>query len=127
MRQVLLTLVVAGTLGLVRAAPAGEPPRRDPADLGVPFERWTTRDSLGRTVTFYLARAPEKAPADKLPLVLFIQGSGCQSLFQKREDVVTAGVQSLLLAETKGRARVLVVEKPGVQYLDRAERPGTAA
>src|SRR5262249_31486293 len=36
------------------------------------------------------------------------------------------GYQNLLLLEAKGRARILVVEKPGVKYLDAPARPGSA-
>src|SRR5262245_33452000 len=41
-------------------------PRRDPAPLGVPFDRYTTRDAFGRVVTFYLSHPPKNAP-EKLP------------------------------------------------------------
>lgn len=36
------------------------------------------------------------------------------------------GLQNLLLQSLKGRARVMVVEKPGVRYLDMPPEPGTA-
>jgi pimeloyl-ACP methyl ester carboxylesterase len=58
--------------------------------------------------------------------VVFIQGSGCDSLFIKVGDRVGGGIQNLLLPFAKGRARVLVVEKPGVNYLDQSKQPGAA-
>jgi dipeptidyl aminopeptidase/acylaminoacyl peptidase len=98
----------------------------DPASpAGIAFERYTTRDNLGRTITFYLSRPP-KAAAGKLPVVLFVEGSGRQSLFKKHGDVIFGGLQNLLLSEVKGRARVLAVEKPGVKFLDAPSRPGSA-
>src|SRR5262249_43647371 len=53
-------------------------------------------------------------------------GSGSQSVFRKAGERVVGGYQNLLAAESKGRVRVLVVEKPGVQYLDRPPHPGSA-
>jgi dienelactone hydrolase len=101
-------------------------PRLDSTELGIPFQRYTTTDSLGRTIVFYLSRSPMNEPAGKLPVALFIQGSGCQSLFRKNGDQILGGLQNVLLREAKGRVRVLVVEKPGVKFLDVAQRPGTA-
>ncbi len=116
-------------LGLVVLGPvAADPPKAvpDPTPLGIPYQRYTTKDALGRTITFYLALAPAEKPEAKLPLVLWVQGSGCQSLFSKRGDQVGEGLQGLLRAEAKGRVRVLAVEKPGVKFLDMPERPGSA-
>jgi dienelactone hydrolase len=97
----------------------------DPTPLGIPFQRYTVRDALGRTVTFYLSPPPRKAAA-KLPVVLFVQGSGCQSLYSKHGNAIYGGLQNLLWSEVNGRARVLAVEKPGVKFLDNPPRPGSA-
>lgn len=107
---------------------AAEPPRvaLDPTDLGVPYRRYTTTDSLGRTITFYLSITPTEGPRVKLPAVLWIEGSGCQSLFNKRGAGVDDGWLGVLLKEINGRARVLAVEKPGVKFQDDPARPGTA-
>lgn len=114
-------------LAALLAAPADPPaPRPDPTPLGIPFQRYTATDPLGRTVTFYLSVPPKAPAADRLPVALFVQGSGCQSLFKKVGDRVGGGLHSLLLQQAKGRVRVLVVEKPGVKYLDDPARPGTA-
>ncbi len=98
----------------------------DPTDLGIPFQRYTVVDSLGRTITFYLSRAPRENPGQQLPIVLYIHGSGCQSLFQRHGDRIGGGLQNIVLMEAKKRARVLVVEKPGVKFLDVVKRPGSA-
>jgi pimeloyl-ACP methyl ester carboxylesterase len=115
-------LIVAST-----AVPAEAPQlEQEAVKLGIPYHRYTTKDSLGRTITFYLSTLPGKKPAAKLPVVLIIPGSGCQSVFQKFGDRVGGGLQNLLLSAAKGRARILIVEKPGVKYLDRPTRPGSA-
>jgi erythromycin esterase len=101
-------------------------PVRDGADLGVPFDRYTTRDSLGRTITFYLSRPP-RGSTEKLPLAVFVQGSGCASVFSRKDGKTAGGLQNLLLAAGKGRLRVLVVEKPGVRFGDLPRQPGSAA
>src|SRR5689334_17676146 len=120
---------VAAGVCLVAGA-AGDPAdrqdaHRDPERLGVPFDRYTTTDRLGRTITFYLAHAPQDAKGPR-PVAVFVQGSGCSSVFRKREGKVYGGLQMLVRDAAKGRARVLVVEKPGVQFGDDPERPGSA-
>ena len=100
-------------------------PERDPADLGIPFDRYTTKDATGRLITFYLSQAP-KGVAEKLPLAVLVQGSGCASVFPKVDGKTAGGLQNLLLAAGKDRLRVLVVEKPGVRFGDQPKNPGTA-
>jgi pimeloyl-ACP methyl ester carboxylesterase len=107
----------------------GQAPARleaDAAALGIPYHRYTTQDGLGRTITFYLSAitGPERNAARSV--VLLVGGSGCQSLFQKHGDRVFGGLHNLLLQEAGDRVRVLVVEKPGVCYLDSPRRPGSA-
>jgi pimeloyl-ACP methyl ester carboxylesterase len=98
----------------------------DPTELNIPFQRYTTTDSLGRTITFYLSRASSDQAGNKLPVALIVQGSGCQSLFSKRGEMIFGSQQNLLLNAAKGRVRVLAVEKPGVKFLDMPQRPGGA-
>jgi dienelactone hydrolase len=124
-RSMILALVlVAIPLGPI----AAEPTRAvlDLTDLGVPYRRYTTTDSLGRAITFYLSIAPAEKPEARLPVVLWIQGSGYQSLFTKRGEGVGDGLQGVLLKEANWRMRVLAVEKPGVKFQDMPARPGTA-
>jgi pimeloyl-ACP methyl ester carboxylesterase len=119
-----MTTSLLFTVLLLRAdTPLATPDPATPASIG--FLRFTTRDSLGRSITFYLSQPPKKA-ADRLPVILFVPGSGCQSLFRKRGDVIFGGLQNLMLSAAKGRARVLAVEKPGVNFLDAPRRPGSA-
>jgi dipeptidyl aminopeptidase/acylaminoacyl peptidase len=96
----------------------------DSPELRIPFEQFTVKDALGRTITAYLSR-PTKESADKrLPVILFVSGSGCQSVWTRHENKVNAGLQGLLWQLAKGRARILVVEKPGVKPLDTPSRLG---
>ena len=90
---------------------------------GTHFHRYSTADSIGRTITFYLSEAPVGRPA---PLVVFVQGTGCSSHFQRRGDRILQGPQTLLYDAARGRARILVVEKPGVQFLDEQADAGNA-
>lgn len=100
-------------------------------ELATPYDRYVTTDSFGREITFYLSipprpQAQDEASPAKLPLVLVVGGSGCQSAFMKRGELVTSGLQGLVRAEAKARARVMIVEKPGVEFLFMPERPGSA-
>jgi pimeloyl-ACP methyl ester carboxylesterase len=120
MRMLTSLLSIAGLLGIAAGVFADEAPRLEleAAKLGVPFDRFSTKDSLGRTITFYVSVPPAKEPLAKRPVVLFIPGSGCQSVFQKMGKHVAGGYHTVLFQAAKGRARILVVEKPGVKYLD---------
>jgi pimeloyl-ACP methyl ester carboxylesterase len=100
---------------------------REAGDLGIPFDRFTTVDSHGRTITGYLSKPPKGSEGKALPVILFVQGSGCQSLWVKRGERIGGGLQSLLLQLAGGRARVVAVEKPGVAFLDWPKQPGTSS
>src|SRR5262249_31092203 len=95
--------------------PAGP---KDAAELRIPFDQFTVKDALGRTVTAYLSRPPRGSVDKQLPVILFVTGSGCQSVWTRHEDKVNSGLQGLVFQLAKGRARVLVVEKLGVKPLE---------
>jgi len=98
----------------------------DAERLSIPFQRFTTKDALGRTITAYLSPSPQDSK-NPIPVVLWIQGSGSQSLFSKMPDGrISGGMQNLLFGLSKSRFRVLCVEKPGVKFLDSPRPPGTA-
>jgi pimeloyl-ACP methyl ester carboxylesterase len=119
----ILTVLVSLTILLSLAA---ADIKFDAEVLPVPYQRFTTMDYLGRTITAYLSRPP-KEKNGPLPVVLWIQGSGCQSLFMRSpEGKIGGGLQNLLYKMAAGRFRVLCVEKPGVQFLDSPPRPGGA-
>jgi dienelactone hydrolase len=100
--------------------------QKDSTALGIPFDRFTTKDGHGRTITGYLSQLPRDSAGKKLPVILYISGSGCQSNFFKRDDRIHGSIQNLILGMVKDRARVLIVEKPGVNFLDFPKQPGTA-
>lgn len=110
------------TLGASSVAAAQTKVRRyEPADKpepvpGQPYERYVTRDRFGREITFYLSKVA--AGRNPLPLVAFIEGSGCGSRFEERGGKLRPAGGHIVVADVfKDRARVLVVEKPGVKYL----------
>lgn len=68
------------------------------------------------TITFYISETQSK---NKLPLIIYIQGSGNGSLFGKMND---GSISPRLGHATwfdvcKDRYRILIVEKPGVHFL----------
>lgn len=88
------------------------------------FQCLQTLDSFGRTITFYLSQA--ETP-ETLPLIIFIQGSGCHSAFRKGPDGrIYGGYQNVLLRVAGTGARVLVVEKPGVRPMQGTGNHGVA-
>lgn len=121
--------VLAALLFLVVAPPGAQAGARAIADttrLGIPFTRWTTVDRFHRTITFYLSNVPDSLRGRSLPLVLVVDGSGCQSVWSRVGERIGGGHQNLVLRESRRRVRVMIVEKPGVTFLDMPEQPGSA-
>lgn len=86
------------------------------------YTRLTTSDAFGRTIECYLSDARD---SDSRPLVVSVQGSGCSSVFGLTDEgQVFGGLQNIIRRDFGDRVRVLVVEKPGVSFADRPERPG---
>lgn len=123
--KTMLCLLCLSFCGLL-AAEDSTTPKLDNEKLSIPFQRYTVKDAHDRTITFYLSRASKEQEGKTLPVVLFVQGSGCQSLFMQRGDKIAGGLQNLILKQVGQKARVLVVEKPGVKFLDAPPRPGSA-
>jgi predicted esterase len=92
-----------------RTVSGPEPIRRQP------YARYTTTDALDRTITFHLSADS----AASLPLVVYVQGSGASSHFVPAEVGYRSATGHASLADAaRGRARVLLVEKPGVAFGD---------
>lgn len=120
---VFLTALVRSLVGAIDDLPKPVAPAKE---VGVPFDRYQVKDELSRDVTYYLSTPPKESAGKPLPLVLWVQGSGCDSLFSKTPDGrVGGGLQNLVLKESKGRCRVMAVEKPGVKFCDSPARHGT--
>lgn len=119
-----IAFALVNVICLVTGAQSAYQPRKDSAATGTQFERYFTRDKFQREITFYISR--QTVAETKLPLIVSVQGSGCMSNFTKRGELVYGGIQNLILNLAKDKARVMVVEKPGVKFLDTSEQPGTA-
>jgi predicted esterase len=81
-----------------------------------PYFKYILNTSKSDTITFYLS---EFISSQRMPLIVYIQGSGNGSLFVKSETgqilPKSGHITWANLAMTK--ARILIIEKPGVQYL----------
>ncbi len=67
-------------------------------------------------VTYYISEFDREK---ELPLIVYIQGSGYQSLFyEKGGSIVPTSGHINLPYLSQGKAKVLIIEKPGVQFLD---------
>lgn len=84
---------------------------------GQPYHAFTKSDSLGRTIQYYLSEQQDRI---ERPLLLYVQGSGAGSLFRQGADGRVSGAMghSTIRDVFDGVARILLVEKPGVAYLD---------
>ncbi len=81
-----------------------------------PYLRYFTRDGADRKISFYISETSSTA---KLPLVVYVQGSGNNSHFIKNnEQIIPLNGHIYLFESLQGKARLLIVEKPGVNYLD---------
>ena len=121
--------ITATTLPLIvmlRVAAGQAPPKADPVPLpgNLPFVRYTTQDAEKRTVTFYISKTI--AEQKRLPIVLYCPGSGSHSVFTANASGASSGFQGFLLQVVKGRAHVMVVEKPGVKFLDTPAQLGSS-
>src|SRR5690349_13859342 len=88
------------------------------------FIGYTTKDRFRRQIKFYISIPPA---GNRLPLVVFIPGSGCYPVFRVDPGGrVRRGYEHLLLQVVNGRAIVLLVEKPGANQRTEPTEPGTA-
>lgn len=96
----------------------------EPTSHKVPgFKHHTCKDRFGRSINYYLSPEVENK---NLPIALFIMGSGGQSIWPIANGRTMGGLQNLLLSRVQGKLRVLVVEKPGVEFGFSPSQPGTA-
>ena len=80
-----------------------------------PFVKYIKKNTLKDNSTFYLSQSTVK---ESLPLVIFIQGSGNTSLYEKSNDRVIPQYGHMTWYDvSNNQFRVLVMEKPGVNYL----------
>jgi len=81
----------------------------------LPYDKYELKTDLD-TVRFYLSVTSSKA---KIPLIVFVQGSGMNSLFTKSQNGKIQPQYGHMTWYTAGneKYRILIVEKPGVTYL----------
>ena len=81
----------------------------------LPYDKYELKTDKD-TITFYLSVS---SITSNLPLIVFVQGSGMNSLFTKSQNGQTRPEYGHMTWYDAGQEkyRVLVVEKPGVQYL----------
>ena len=83
---------------------------------GHPFRKYSTVDELDRRIKFFLSE-PSGA-AKELPLVVYVQGTGCSSHFMQGKDRISGGMGTLMYEVFLEKARVLIVVESGVEFLD---------
>lgn len=81
-----------------------------------PFRRYVAEGRDGQRITFYLST--QQASSHPAPLIVWVQGTGCSSQFVSVGGRMSRGLQGVLYSVARGRARILAVEKPGVEFLD---------
>ncbi|MES2676651.1 MAG: alpha/beta fold hydrolase [Pseudomonadota bacterium] len=75
---------------------------------GTSFSEYTIQDKTGRNITYYLSKSNTKGA----PLLLMIQGSGCDRVFNKSPDSVYSTIFNLVNIANENKFSVLAVEKP---------------
>lgn len=99
------------------------PPAAEASERVGAFEIHHVQDELDREIRYFLSDATGDEPQ---PIVLYINGSGASSAFFRTPNGVAAGGQNLMLRALDGKARVLVVDKPGTELFGEVDQPGTA-
>jgi len=95
-------MACAASITIVWAGDDVHPPRKDTARVPrQPYERYFTTDRLGREITFYVSERP--AAPTSLPLVVFVQGSGCGSCFVERTSSASFASRTENVASTPAR------------------------
>lgn len=88
-----------------------------------PYTRHVTTDEHGRSIRYYLTEESEP-----LPLLVYVQGSGHSSHFGKRDGQIRGQTGHNTIADVaRGRMRLLIVDKPGVDWLDDGREPASDA
>ena len=65
-----------------------------------PFRRYVTEERDGQRITFYLSI--QQPPNHPVPLLVWVQGTGCSSHFVRIGERIGSKLQSLLLAVARG-------------------------
>jgi dienelactone hydrolase len=109
-----LNLLLCSALAVAEDYPVGDKP----------FRRYVVDGRDGHRITFYLST--QEAPSHPVPLIVWVQGTGCSSQYVRVGEKLSRGLQGILNSVAGGQARVLAVEKPGVEFLDDPPDDGDA-
>lgn len=93
--------------GLYEAVPLSSSP------VGIDYRAYHTEDRFGRRILFFVDTVADSRV--KLPIAAFILGSGSYSRFQPRDGKLLSA-DAAFLRNLAGRARPVLVEKPGVRF-----------
>lgn len=97
-------------------------PYRDPqSPAGIAYTRYYTSDRFGRRITFYISGDQNQ----RLPIVVSVLGSGAYSNFVRQGDRILE-FHSTDRKLFNGTAHLLIVEKPGMEFLEQHENHGAA-
>ncbi|MBI3934807.1 MAG: prolyl oligopeptidase family serine peptidase [Acidobacteria bacterium] len=119
--------IVCGILLALTVLPSAHAQRRyrpvkDPASPPeIPYTRYFTRDRFDRKITFYI-HGDQSQP---LPMVVSVLGSGAYSNFIRVGEEIRDGHRAAREA-FDGKAHVLIVEKPGIEFLEQHTNAGTS-
>ena len=102
----ILNLLLCSAVAVAEDYPVGDQP----------FRRYVAEGKDGQHITFYLSI--QQPTSEPVPLIVWIQGTGCSSQFVSVGGRMSRGLQGVLYSVARGRARILTVEKPGVEFLD---------
>lgn len=113
--------MLALTPSAARAQDLYRPLRDQQSPQGIAYTRYFTKDRFGRKITFYVSGDQSQ----RLPLVVSVLGSGAYSNFIRRNGQILDAHR--IQREVFGiKAHVLIVEKPGVEFLEQHPNQGTA-
>src|SRR5215471_12611339 len=111
-------LVFLGSLTAQSRYDAIKDPESPP---GIPYTRYYTTDQFDRRITFYIDGKQDE-PA---PIAVSVLGSGAFSNFIRRGDRIL-DAHRIAREVFGGRAHIVIVEKPGVEFLEQHPDRGTA-
>lgn len=106
-------LLAAVVLTSLRAEGPYEAVRDPQSPEGIPYTRYHTLDRFHRRIAFYVSGDQD----EPLPIVVSILGSGAYSNFIQRDGRVL-DAHRIDREVFDGKAHLLIVEKPGVAYLE---------
>jgi pimeloyl-ACP methyl ester carboxylesterase len=119
MRAIIPILLLSA--GAVCAQSQYQPVRDPQSPAEIAYTRYFTKDRFDRRITFYVS-GDQTQP---LPIVVSVLGSGAFSNFIRRGDRILDGhrTQREIFGQ---KAHILIVEKPGVEFLEQHPNSGIA-